>query len=40
MALLMAIIVYYLPIKIFQKDRNVTIMAIVLMALQLAVFLP
>jgi len=40
MALIMAGLIYYVPIKFFQKERNMTIIAIILMALQLAVFIP
>ena len=40
MALVMAGIVYAIPIKFFQNNKNTTIMAIVLMALQVSVFIP
>lgn len=39
-ALVAAIFIYKLSIKFFQNERNMTILAIVLMALQLAVFIP
>ncbi len=39
-ALIMAGIVYALPIKFFQKNKNITIIAIILMILQLLVFVP
>ena len=32
--------IYYIPIKFFQKEKNITIIAIVLMILQIAVFIP
>lgn len=40
MALVMAAIVYAVPMRFFQNNKNVTIIAIVLMALQLLVFVP
>lgn len=40
MALVMAGITYSIPIKFFQSNKNVTIIAIILMALQIAVFIP
>ena len=39
-AIVMAGIVYAVPIRFFQKNKNITIIAIVLMLLQLAVFIP
>ncbi len=40
LAVIMAAITYAIPIKFFQKNKNVTIIAIILMALQIAVFIP
>ena len=40
MAFIMAAITYALPIKFFQKNKNITIIAIILMALQISVFIP
>lgn len=40
LALVMAGIVYSIPIRFFQKNKNTTIMATILMALQIAVFIP
>lgn len=40
MALIMAGITYAVPIKFFQKNKNITIIAIILMLLQIAVFIP
>ncbi len=40
MALVMAGITYAVPIKFFQKNKNITMIAIVLMALMIAVFIP
>lgn len=40
MALIMAGITYAIPIKFFQKNKNITIIAIILMLLQIAVFIP
>jgi cell division protein FtsW (lipid II flippase) len=37
---IMALIIYRVPIKMFQNNRNVNIIAIVILALQLAVFIP
>lgn len=39
-ALVMAGIVYAIPIRFFQKNKNITIIAVILMLLQLAVFIP
>jgi len=39
-ALVMAAITYALPIKFFQKQKNITIIAIILMLLQISVFIP
>jgi hypothetical protein len=36
----MAGIVYAVPIKFFQNNKNIIIIAVVLMALQVAVFIP
>jgi len=36
----MAAIVYAVPIKFFQKHKNIVIIAVVLMILQVAVFIP
>jgi len=36
----MASIVYAIPITFFQKNKNITIMAVILMVLQIAVFIP
>jgi cell division protein FtsW len=33
-------LIYKLPIKFFQNEKNMTIIAIVLMVLQIAVFIP
>lgn len=40
MALITSWIIYYIPIKFFQKERNMTIIAIILMVLQISVFIP
>lgn len=40
LALIMAAITYVAPIKFFQNHKNITIIAIILMALQIAVFIP
>lgn len=40
LATIMALIVYRVPIKFFQNNRNVNIIAIVILLLQLAVFIP
>jgi len=40
MAIVMASIVYAIPIRFFQKNKNTTIMAVILMALQVSVFIP
>lgn len=40
MALIASWLVYYIPLRIFQKEKNIIIMAVILMALQLAVFIP
>ena len=40
MALIMAGITYAIPIRFFQKSKNITIIAVILMALQIAVFVP
>lgn len=40
LALVMAGIVYAIPIRFFQKNKNTTIIAIILMALQVSVFIP
>lgn len=40
MALIMAGITYAVPIRFFQKNKNITIIAVILMALQIAVFIP
>lgn len=40
MALVMAAIVYAVPIKFFQNNKNITIIAVILMLLQIAVFIP
>lgn len=39
-ALIMASVIYAIPIKFFQSQKNVTIIAILLMVLQLLVFVP
>jgi len=39
-AVIAAGIIYKVSIKFFQNERNMTILAILLMALQLAVFVP
>ncbi len=39
-ALIAAGAIYAIPIKFFQKHKHVTILAIILMALQIAVFIP
>jgi cell division protein FtsW len=39
-AILMALVVYRIPIKFFQNNRNVNIIAIAIVVLQLAVFIP
>ncbi len=39
-ALITAGLIYKLPIKFFQSEKNMTIIAIILMALQIAVFIP
>ncbi|MFZ2151311.1 MAG: FtsW/RodA/SpoVE family cell cycle protein [Candidatus Absconditicoccaceae bacterium] len=39
-AVIMALVVYRVPIKFFQNNRNVNIIAIVILLLQLAVFIP
>jgi hypothetical protein len=36
----MAAITYTIPIKVFQNNKNTTIIAIILMILQIAVFIP
>ena len=36
----MAAVVYVIPINFFQKNKNITIIAIILMLLQLSVFIP
>ena len=40
LALVIAAIVYAIPIKFFQKNKSITIMAIILMVLQILVFIP
>ncbi len=40
LALIAAAVIYVIPIKFFQKPRNITIIAIILMILQLSVFIP
>lgn len=40
MALVMAGITYSVPMKFFQNNKNITIIAVILMALQIAVFIP
>ncbi|MFA7298876.1 MAG: FtsW/RodA/SpoVE family cell cycle protein [Candidatus Absconditabacterales bacterium] len=40
MALVMAGITYSIPIRFFQKNKNITIIAILLMMLQISVFVP
>jgi cell division protein FtsW (lipid II flippase) len=40
LALIMAAITYSIPIRFFQNHKNITIIAIILMALQIAVFIP
>lgn len=40
MSLIMAAITYAIPIKFFQKNKNVTIIAVLLMLLQISVFIP
>lgn len=40
LAIIASGVIYYIPIKFFQKERNITIIAIVLMVLQLSVFIP
>jgi hypothetical protein len=40
LALVMAAITYAVPIKFFQKQKNITIIAIILMLLQISVFIP
>lgn len=40
LALIMAAITYAIPIKFFQNHKNVTIIAVILMLLQVAVFIP
>jgi len=40
MAMVMAGIVYAIPIKFFQNNKNTTIIAIILMVLQVSVFIP
>lgn len=39
-ALIMAAITYAVPIKFFQNNKNITIIAIILMAMMIAVFIP
>lgn len=38
--ILMSGIIYFVPIKFFQKEKNITIISVVLMILQLLVFVP
>lgn len=40
LAVVMAAIVYAVPMRFFQKNKNITIIAILLMVLQIAVFIP
>ena len=40
MALITSWAIYYVPMKFFQKEKNITIIAIILMILQLSVFIP
>ena len=40
LAIVMAAIIYAIPIKFFQKNKNVTIIAVILMILQILVFFP
>jgi len=40
MALISSGLIYYIPMKFFQKEKNITIIAIILMILQLSVFIP
>lgn len=40
LAFVMAAITYAIPIKFFQNNKNVTIIAVILMVLQIAVFIP
>lgn len=40
MGLVASGLIYYLPIKALQKEKNMIIIAIILMALQIAVFIP
>jgi len=38
--MVMAAITYAIPIKFFQNNKNITIIAVILMVLQVAVFIP
>ncbi len=40
LAVVMALFVYRIPIKLFQNNRNVNIIAVVILLLQIAVFIP
>lgn len=40
MAIVSSGLIYYIPMKFFQKEKNILIIAIILMALQLSVFIP
>jgi len=40
LAAIVAAITYAIPIKFFQNNKNVTIIAIILMVLQISVFIP
>ena len=40
MGVIMGAITYAIPIRFFQNNKNVTIIAIILMALMIAVFIP
>ena len=40
MAIISSGLIYYIPMKFFQKEKNIMIIAIILMVLQLSVFIP
>ncbi len=40
LAVIMAAITYAVPMKFFQNNKNITIIAVILMLLQIAVFIP
>lgn len=40
MAIVSSGLIYYIPMKFFQKEKNILIIAVILMALQLSVFIP